>query len=71
MQIGLEGRAESMVTLTGGGAEAELVDRVAAVVLRASGLQGSTHSVAGEKHKGSEMSMVPRRRAVLPVMALR
>ena len=64
MQIGLEGRAESTVTLTGGGAEAELIDRGAAVVLWASGLQGSTRSVAGEKHKGSERSMVPRRRAI-------
>ena len=71
MQIGLEGRAESTVMLTGSGAEVELIDRGAAVVLRASGLQGSTRDVAGEKHKGSEMSMVPRRRAVLPVMALR
>jgi hypothetical protein len=64
VQLGLEGRAESMATLTGGGAEAELVDRGAALVLRASGLQGSTRGVAGETHKGSERSKVTRRRAI-------
>ena len=63
MQIGLEDRAESTATLTGGGAEAELVDRGAAAVLRASGLQDSTRGVAGEKNKGSEGSKIPRRRA--------
>ena len=61
MQIGLEDRAESSATLTGGGAEEKVVDRGAAVVLRASGLQGSTRGIAREKNKGSEGSKVPQR----------
>ena len=64
VQSGLDGRAGSMATLTGGGAEAELVDRGASAVLRASGLQDSTRSVAGEKNKGSEGSKILRRRAI-------
>ena len=51
MQIGLEDRAESTMTLTGGGAQAELVDRGAAAVLRASELQDSTRGV-GRRTRG-------------------
>ena len=76
MRSGLDRRAGSMATLTGGGAEAELADRSAAVVLRASGLQGTIRGVAGEKHKGKRGPRFHSGkkswwRAVLPVLALR
>jgi hypothetical protein len=64
LQIGLEDRAESTATLTSGGAEAELVDRGATAVLRASRLQDLTRGVSGEKNKGSEGSKIPRRQAI-------
>ena len=46
---------------SGGGLRAELCGPGTAVVLRASGMQDSTHGVTREKNKGSEGSKIPRR----------